>query len=157
MHFWNSSARASAELSIPLLWHNVVMRRAARANGLHVIATMALVTGDAGSSGCAPACENDVLNGMPSPDGRDIAFVFRRRCESRVSTDVSVIDLHRTLKDEPGNVLAVAGEQAPRVIWRGPSRLEITGFRPPVLLRNSHASGVDVLFRGADDDAVPSP
>ena len=128
------------------------MRRAASTRGLHGFAVVVLAVGAACASGCAPSCENEVLNGMPSPDGRNIAFVFRRRCGSQMSTHVSVIDLHRTLKGEPGNVLAVAGEQAVKMIWRGPDRLEVSGFRPPVLLRDSKVDGVEILFPGPDQD-----
>jgi hypothetical protein len=100
--------------------------------------------------GCTRSpCENDVVSGMPSPDGADIAFVFRRSCGTPTggSTDVSVIDMHRSLRSGPGNVLVVGGEQPVKVSWRGPKRLLVTGFRGPIHLQDPQVNSVTIEFR----------
>jgi hypothetical protein len=86
---------------------------------------------------------------MPSPDGADIAFVFRRSCGTTTgwSTDVSVIDMHRSLRSGPGNVLIVGDEQAVKVSWRGPKKLLVTGFKEPIHLQNPRVDSVTIEFR----------
>jgi hypothetical protein len=100
--------------------------------------------------GCTRSpCENNVISGMPSPDGADIAFVFRRSCGTTTgwSTDVSVIDMHRSLRSGPGNVLIVGDEQAVKVSWRGPKKLLVTGFKEPIHLQNPRVDSVTIEFR----------
>jgi hypothetical protein len=100
--------------------------------------------------GCTESpCENNVVSGVPSPDGADIAFVFRRSCGTPTgsSTDVSVIDMHRSLRSGPGNVLVVGDEQAVKVSWRGPKRLLVTGFKGPIRLQNPRVDSVTIEFR----------
>ena len=98
-----------------------------------------------------PHCENEALFGLPSPDSTSIAFVFHRRCTAKtaVTTDVSVLDFHSPLRNDPGNVLAVGNEQPVRVSWLGPHRLVVTGFGEPVYRRNDHAGRVSIEFRAA--------
>jgi hypothetical protein len=82
-------------------------------------------------AGCSrPECKNDALYGLPSPDGAFIAFVFQRTCEQPhgVSTQVSLMPFHESLRNEPGNVLSVPGTQPVKVAWRGPRTLFVTGF-----------------------------
>jgi hypothetical protein len=100
--------------------------------------------------GCTKSqCENDVLRGLPSPDGADIAFVFRRSCGATTgwSTQVSVMNMHRSLKNEAGNVLVIGGDQSVHVTWLGPKRLLVTDFKEPIDYRNSSVDSVAIEFR----------
>jgi hypothetical protein len=103
--------------------------------------------------GCkGPQCENEAFYGLPSPDGASIAFVFHRRCAAKmeVTTDVTVLDFHSALRNEPGNVLAVANEQPVRVSWLGPGKLMVTGFGAPIYRRNSQVGSITIEFRPKD-------
>jgi hypothetical protein len=100
--------------------------------------------------GCkGPQCENQAFFGLPSPDGASIAFVFHRRCAANktITTDVTVLDFHSPLRNEPGNVLAVGNEQPVRVSWLGPHQLVVTGFVEPIYRRNSQAGSITIKFR----------
>src|SRR5260370_6633660 len=77
-----------------------------------------MLLGALGIGGCkGPQCENKAFFGLPSPDGASIAFVFYRKCAPKmdITTDVTVLDFHNPLRNEPGNVLAVGNEQPVRV------------------------------------------
>ena len=105
--------------------------------------------------GCqGPHCANEAFYGLPSPDGTSIAFVFHRRCDANkvVTTDVTVLDFHSPLRNEPGNVLAVGNEQPVRVSWLGPHKLVVTGFAEPIYRRSQQAGSVAIEFR---QGAVP--
>ena len=100
--------------------------------------------------GCrGPKCENEAFYGLPSPDGASIAFVFHRKCAAKaaVTTDVTVLDFHSPLRNEPGNVLAVGNEQPVRVSWLGPRKLVVTGFAEPIYRRNPEVGSITVEFR----------
>ena len=101
-------------------------------------------------AGCTKTqCENDVIRGMPSPDGANIAFVFRRSCGTTTgsSTNVSVIDMRHPLRSGPGNVLVIGDEQAIHVAWLGPRRLLVAGFKEPISLLNPQVDLVTIEFR----------
>ena len=103
--------------------------------------------------GCkGPLCENQAFFGLPSPDGASIAFVFHRRCAANmaITTDVTVLDFHSPLRNEPGNVLAVGREQPVRVSWLGPGKLVVTGFVEPVYRRNARVGSITIEFRPAE-------
>jgi hypothetical protein len=100
--------------------------------------------------GCrGPKCENEAFYGLPSPDGASIAFVFHRKCAAKVAvtTDVTVLDFHSPLRNEPGNVLAVGNEQSVRVSWLGPRKLLVTGFAEPIYRRNPAVGSITIEFR----------
>ena len=99
--------------------------------------------------GCkGPQCENEAFYGLPSPDGASIAFVFHRKCAAKVTTtDVTVLDFHSPLRNEPGNVLAVGNEQPVRVSWLGPGKLVVSGFAEPIYRRNPKAGSITIEFR----------
>ena len=100
--------------------------------------------------GCnGPQCENKAFFGLPSPDGSSIAFVFYRKCAPKmdITTDVTVLDFHSPLRNEPGNVLAVANEQPVRVSWLSPHKLVVTGFVEPIYRRNSPVGSITIEFR----------
>ena len=103
-------------------------------------------------AGCTkPHCENDVIRGVPSQDGANIAFIFRRSCGTPTgsSTNVSVIEMHHSLRSGPGNVLVVGDEQALHVAWLGPRRLLIAGFQEPISLLSPQVDLVTIEFRRA--------
>lgn len=100
--------------------------------------------------GCkGPQCENEAFYGLPSPDGASIAFVFHRTCAAKatVTTDVTVLDFHSPLRNEPGNVLTVGNEQPVRVSWLGPGKLVVSGFAEPVYRRNPEVGSIAIEFR----------
>jgi hypothetical protein len=102
--------------------------------------------------GCkGPQCENEAFYGLHSPDGASIAFVFHRKCAAKVTvtTDVTVLDFHSPLRNDPGNVLAVANEQPVRVSWLGPHKLAVAGFVEPVYRRNIRVGSITIEFRPA--------
>jgi hypothetical protein len=106
--------------------------------------------GALGIGGCTgPQCENKAFFGLPSPDGTSIAFVFYRKCTPKmdVTTDVTVLDFHTPLRNEPGNVLAVGNEQPVRASWIGPHKLVVTGFMEPIYRRNSRVGSITIEFR----------
>jgi hypothetical protein len=99
--------------------------------------------------GCGkPACKNDALLGLPSPDGALIAFVFHRHCAApaAVTTQVSVMSFHESLHDETGNVLSVPDEQPVKISWRGPHELAVTGFKNPVYQRTEPIHSVVIKY-----------
>jgi hypothetical protein len=109
-----------------------------------------MLLGALGIAGCAgPQCENNAFFGLPSPDGVSIAFVFYRKCAPKmdITTDVTVLDFHSPLRNEPGNVLAVGKEQPVRVSWLGPDKLVVSGFVEPIYLRNSRVGSITIEFR----------
>jgi hypothetical protein len=110
---------------------------------------MAILVSSSVLLGCGkPACQNDALLGLPSPDGALIVFVFRRHCAApaAVSTQVSVIGFHESLHDEPGNILSVPDEQAVKVSWRGPHELAVTGFKNPIYQRTEPIHSVVIKY-----------
>ena len=66
-----------------------------------------------------------------------------------ITTDVTVLDFHNPLRNEPGNVLAVGNEQPVRVSWLGPHKLVVTGFVEPIYRRNSRVGSITIEFRQA--------
>jgi hypothetical protein len=125
-----------------------------RLNCLHVTCSdgvkAVILLGALWLGGCkGPQCENEAFYGLPSPDGASIAFVFHRRCaaDKTVTTDVTVLDFHSPLRNEPGNVLAAGNEQPVRVSWLGPDKLVVTGFAEPIYRRNSRVGSITIEFR----------
>jgi hypothetical protein len=109
-----------------------------------------MLLGALGIAGCTgQQCENNAFFGLPSPDGASIAFVFYRKCAPKMdmTTDVTVLDFHSPLRNEPGNVLAVGNEQPVRVSWLGPHKLVVTGFMEPIYRRNSQVGSISIEFR----------
>ena len=110
-----------------------------------------------GIGGCkGPQCENEAFYGLPSPDGASIAFVFHRKCAATlaVTTDVTVLDFHSPLRNEPGNVLAVGNEQPVRVSWLSPEKLVVTGFVEPIHRRSTRVGSITIEFRPANPSGV---
>jgi hypothetical protein len=109
-----------------------------------------VLLGALGIGGCTgPQCENKAFFGLPSPDGTSIAFVFYRKCAPKmdITTDVTVLDFHSPLRNDPGNVLAVANEQPVRVAWLGPHKLAVAGFVEPVYRRSTRVGSITIEFR----------
>ena len=94
------------------------------------------------------SCDNQAYYGLPSPDGRYIAFIFHRRCAAPegVSTQVSLLPFRDSLRGDPGNVLAVAGEQPVKVSWRGTKTLSVTGFQTASFRREKPLDGIGIEF-----------
>jgi len=82
-------------------------------------------------------CKNEAFYGLPSPDGRYIAFIFHRTCTApaTLSTEVSLMSFHQSLRGDPGNVLAAPGEQPVTVSWEGPRTLRVAGYTQATLQR----------------------
>jgi hypothetical protein len=97
------------------------------------------------------ACDNQAFYGLPSPDGRNIAFIFHRRCHAPegISTQVSLMPFHESLRGDPGNVLAAAGEQPVMVSWHGPQTLWVTGFQGATYQRQVPLEGIRIEFHPA--------
>jgi hypothetical protein len=111
-----------------------------------------VLLGVLGIAGCqGPQCENNAFFGLPSPDGASIAFVFYRKCAPKmdITTDVTVLDFHSPLRNDPGNVLAVANKQPVRVAWLGPHKLAVAGFVEPAYRRNARVGSITIEFRPA--------
>jgi len=101
-----------------------------------------------GIAGCkGPQCA--AFYGLPSPDGASIAFVFHRKCVAQleITTDVTILDFHSPLRNEPGNVLAVGNEQPVRVSWLSPGKLLVTGFVEPIHRRSTRVGSITIEFR----------
>lgn len=62
------------------------------------------------------------------------------------------MSIHRSLKNEAGNVLVIGGEQPIHVTWLGPKRLLIAGFKEPVFHRTSSINSVAIQFEPAPRD-----
>jgi hypothetical protein len=127
--------------------------RHAYARGLlrnRAVVRMAILVVALGIGGCkGPHCENEAFFGLPSPDGASIAFVFHRKCAEKkdITTDVTVLDFHSPLRNEPGNVLAVGNEQPVRVSWISSTKLVVTGFVDPIHRRNPQVGSITIEFR----------
>lgn len=122
----------------------------------------AIMLGAVAIVGCSgPQCENKAFFGLPSPDGASIAFVFHRSCAANngMTTDVSVLDFHSSLRNAPGNVLAVGNEQPVRVAWLGPKKLLVRGFEAPIYQRNTQIGAITIEFRpgGHEEDSRQQP
>lgn len=100
-----------------------------------------------------PECKNEALYGLPSPDGAFIAFVFQRTCEQPhgVSTQVSLMPFHESLRNDPGNVLSVAGVQAVKVAWRGPRTLFVNGFEGATYQRTQPMDSIRIDYQNQGD------
>lgn len=101
-------------------------------------------------AGCShPECKNAALYGLPSPDGAFIAFVFQRTCGQPpgVSTQVSLMPFHESLRNDPGNVLSVAGTQPVKVAWRGPRTLFVTGFESATYQRTQPIDSIRIDYQ----------
>jgi hypothetical protein len=108
-----------------------------------------LLLAAASIGGCArTACEKRVLYAAPAPDGAVIAFIYRRECGTRgVGTHVSIVPFNASLRDEPGNVLALDGEQAVKVSWLNAKTLSVANFHDPRYQLAAPLHSVDVEFR----------
>lgn len=113
-----------------------------------------LVCVGAGGACSRTQCTNEAFYGLPSPDGRFIAFIFHRTCAApagaapaRMTTEVSLMPFHESLRNEPGNVLAVAGEQPVKVSWHGTRALLVTGFTDPTFRRLEPLDSVALEYR----------
>jgi hypothetical protein len=74
-------------------------------------------------------CEKRVIYAAPSPDGAVIAFIYRRDCGTQgAGTHVSIVPFNASLRNEPGNVLALDGEQAVKVSWMSAKTLSVANF-----------------------------
>jgi hypothetical protein len=103
-----------------------------------------------GLLGCTePTCKNEAIQGLPSPDGAAIAFVFRRSCGAppTVSTHVSIMAIHQSLRNDAGNVLVVGNEQPVKISWQSPKKLVVTGFKDPTYQRTQPLDSITVEFR----------
>lgn len=96
-----------------------------------------------------PACENQAFYGLPSPDGRYIAFIFHRTCPAPegVTTQVSLLPFHESLRGDSGNVLGVAGKQDVKVSWHGPKILSVSGFDHAGFRREGPIDGIGIEFQ----------
>jgi hypothetical protein len=94
-------------------------------------------------------CTNQAFYGLPSPDGKFIAFIFHRTCAAPavMTTEVSLMPFHQSLRNEPGNVLAAPGEQPVKVSWHGAMTLLVTGFTDPIYRRTEPLDAVAIEFR----------
>ena len=76
-----------------------------------------------GIRSCAVAmCGNEVFEEQLSPDGKLKAVIFQRDCGATTgfSTQISVLNSHKKLKNESGNVFVISGHPdsvAPEVAW----------------------------------------
>lgn len=101
-------------------------------------------------SGCAaPECTNQVIQGLPSPDGNSIAFVYYRQCAAAAapSTNVSVLSFRDSLHDEAGNILIAPGEQSIKVSWVSPRHIILTGFKNPNYERAEPKEAITIEYR----------
>jgi hypothetical protein len=98
-------------------------------------------------AGCSRAdCEKQVLYAAPSPDGAVIAFIYRRACGTRgAGTHVAIVPFNASLRNEPGNVLALDGDQAVKVSWLNAKTLSVANFHDPLyqLAAPLHAVAVE--------------
>jgi hypothetical protein len=111
-----------------------------------VIVAVLLVGAAAGCS--TSACDKQVVYAAPAPDGRSIAFIYHRICGTSrdVSTHVSILPYGESLREGPGNVLAVAGDQSVKVSWQGARRLKVSEFHDPTRLPQDPIAGITIEF-----------
>jgi hypothetical protein len=110
---------------------------------------LVLVLGALATAGCSrSACVNEAFYGLPSPDGKNIAFIFHRTCTTpaALTTEVSLMPFHDSLRGDAGNVLSVAGERAVKVSWHGPTILWVTGSQGATYQRPWPIDGVTIEF-----------
>jgi hypothetical protein len=66
-----------------------------------------------GAAGCSLLCGNQVVDTVPSPDGKLKAVTFWRDCGATAwSGNVSVVDIRDDLANRGGNVLVIGGNWA---------------------------------------------
>lgn len=74
-----------------------------------------------------PSCTNEILNEIPSPDGKLKAVLFRRSCASTdsVTTNVSIFGRSEKPPNEPGNSFIAQGVPPVSMRWISDSELLI--------------------------------
>lgn len=120
------------------------------ASGRRTRMTLAVLVCLGGGAACSRSqCANQAFYGLPSPDGKFVAFIFHRTCPAPagVTTEVSLMPFHEPLRNEPGNVLAAAGEQPVKVSWLGATTLLVTGFTDPTYRRLEPLDSIAIEFR----------
>jgi hypothetical protein len=108
-----------------------------------------VMLGALATAGCSrSACVNQAFYGLPSPDGKAIAFIFHRSCTSptALTTEVSLMPFHDSLRGDPGNVLSIAGERDVKVSWHGPTILWVTGVQGATYQRPGPIDGITIEF-----------
>jgi len=115
-----------------------------------------------GATECSTFCDNQVVNTVPSPDGKHKAVLFWRDCGATAwGGDVSIIDARDDLPNRAGNILRLGGAwvAASRPGNRGSVlRVEVTWEssaavlikydpRAEVYKRETFRDGVSVVYR----------
>ena len=80
-----------------------------------------------GSTRRFPSCTNEILNEIPSPDGKLKAVVFRRSCAATdsITTNVSIFGSSEKPPNEPGNSFIAQGVPPVSIRWIDDSELLI--------------------------------
>ena len=97
-------------------------------------------------------CTNRIISEIPSPDGKNKAVIFQRKCgiDSIPSTQVMLLPVSETLQNRKGNLFAVEGNArrvAVNLIWKSPGTIELThkSHQSPLRRVNS-LMGVSVSY-----------
>ena len=137
-------------VTTPFLLATRFLKTSGRRTGMHLAVSVCL----ASSAACSRTqCATQAFYGLPSPDGKFIAFIFHRTCAAppsapaAVTTEVSLMPFHESLRNEAGNVLAVPGEQPVKVSWHGATTLLVTGFTDPTYHRLEPLDSISIEFR----------
>lgn len=99
-------------------------------------------------SGCG-MCGNDVMQTVASSSGSPNAVVFQRDCGATTgfSTQVSVVPAIRSLPNEGGNALIIAGRMPLHVQWQSASTLQISGLgQAKIYKQETHVMGVTIRY-----------
>ena len=77
-----------------------------------------------------PYCTNEMLEALPSKDGKYRAVAFRRNCgpQNRISSNLSVLKTGQSLKGA-GNLLEINGDVSLEFRWIANDRIQL--IRPP--------------------------
>ena len=132
-------------VTTPFLLATRFLKTSGRRTGMHLAVSVCL----ASSAACSRTqCANQAFYGLPSPDGKFIAFIFHRTCAApaSVTTEVSLMPFHESLRNEAGNVLAVPGEQPVKVSWHGATTLLVTEFTDPRYRRLEPLDSISIEF-----------
>lgn len=100
-------------------------------------------------------CSNRIISEIPSPDGKNKAVIFQRKCgiDTVASTQVSLLPASATLPNRKGNLFIAEGNArrvGARVVWKSPVAIDLSyKTHRQVLRKASRLLGVTVTYTGA--------
>jgi hypothetical protein len=98
---------------------------------------------------CGPACENEISEDLPSPDGNHRIVVFSRSCgvTTGLNTQATILGKGERLSNKEGNAFIIDSGTA-KVSWKSDGKLLVT-LDPSVRIfkQQNSAGGVEIEYQ----------